>query len=116
MADDRITARRFLDADGVEDWRVLGSQACAHFDTGSFAAGVALVVAIGDLADAADHHPDVDLRYSTVTVRLSSHDIGGLSERDVSLARRISAAARDRGIPADPTVFGTSEDVDGAGR
>ncbi len=80
--------------------------ACAHFRTGSFAKGVALVDTIGELADAANHHPDVDLRYSTVTVRLSSHDVGGLRQRDVELARQVSAAARELEVPADPSAVG----------
>lgn len=102
---DAITAEQFRARDGVEDWRVLGQGVGAHFRTGSFATGVELVDAIGELADAANHHPDVDLRYPSVTVRLVSHDIGGLSERDVELARRISAAARDLGITADPSAL-----------
>jgi len=103
----RITPRQFHEAVGVEDWRVLFEGACAHFRTGSFAAGVALVDAIGRLADAANHHPDVDLRYDGVTVRLSTHDLDGLSERDVTLARQISAAAREQDVPADPTAVQT---------
>jgi len=99
---ERITARQFHESPGVEDWRVLFSGACAHFRSGSFAAGVALVDAIGSLADAADHHPDVDLRYRGVTVRLRTHDVDGLSERDVGLARQISEAARRLGVPAAP--------------
>ena len=47
--------------------------------------GVEFVVAIGRDADAADHHPDVDLRYDHVDVRLTSHDVGGLSRRDGGL-------------------------------
>jgi 4a-hydroxytetrahydrobiopterin dehydratase len=101
---ERITPRQFHEAAGVEDWRVLFSGACAHFRTGSFAKGVALVDAIGVLADAANHHPDVDLRYAGVTVRLITHDVEGLSGRDVELARRISAAARELGISADPAA------------
>src|SRR5215208_4239043 len=97
-----ITPRQFHDAAGVEDWRVVGDGAYAHFRTGSFAAGVALVDAIGRLADAANHHPDVDLRYRGVTVRLVSHDVEGLSERDVELARQISAAARELDVPRRP--------------
>ncbi len=81
---ERITPRQFHEAVGVEDWRVLFGGACSHFRTESFAAGVALVDAIGRLADAANHHPDVDLRSEGVTVRLRTHDIGGLSERDVA--------------------------------
>jgi 4a-hydroxytetrahydrobiopterin dehydratase len=99
-----ITPQRFHEANGVEDWRVLTNVAHAHFRTGSFAAGVVLVDAIGRLADAANHHPDVDLRYASVTVRLTTHSVGGLSERDVELAREISAAARELSVPADPTA------------
>jgi pterin-4a-carbinolamine dehydratase/predicted RNA-binding protein with PIN domain len=104
---ERITPRQFHEAVGVEDWRVLFEGACAHFRTGSFATGVELVDVIGKLADAANHHPDVDLRYSGVTVRLSTHDVDGLSERDVELARQISAAAHALGVPADPTAVQT---------
>jgi 4a-hydroxytetrahydrobiopterin dehydratase len=104
---DQITARQFHEADGVEDWRVLFEGACAHFRTGSFAKGVALVDAIGRLADGMNHHPDVDLRYAGVTVRLMSHDVQGLSERDVALARLISTAAHDLDAPADPSAVQT---------
>jgi len=104
---DSITARQFHEAEGVEDWRVVFEGACAHFRTGSFAKGVALVDAIGRLADAANHHPDIDLRYAAVTVRLMSHDVKGLSARDVALARQISSAAHDLGAPADPTAVQT---------
>ena len=47
------------------------------------------------------HHPDIDLRYDAVTVRLSTHEVSGLSQRDVSLAQQISAAANDLGVTAD---------------
>src|SRR3954471_21581354 len=105
MMSERMTGEQFLAADGVEDWRVLPSgEVPAAFATRKFAAGVTLVDAIGRLADAANHHPDVDLRYKGVTVRLSSHDIGGLSERDVTLARQISTAARELGVSADASV------------
>ena len=104
---ERITPRQFHEAVGVEDWRVLFEGACTYFRTGSFATGVALVDAIGRLADTANHHPDVDLRYTGVTVRLRTHDVDGLSERDVELARQISAAARELKVPADPTAVQT---------
>ena len=60
--------------------------------------------AIGRLVDAADRHPDVDLRYDGVSVGLTTRDVDGLSERDVTLARQISAAARDLEVPADPSA------------
>jgi 4a-hydroxytetrahydrobiopterin dehydratase len=106
---DPITPRRFHEADGVEDWRVLGEGACAYFRTGSFAAGARLVRAVGELAGLDDHHPDVDLRWDGVTVRLITitDDHYGLSERDVELARRISEVARELGAPADPTAVQT---------
>jgi 4a-hydroxytetrahydrobiopterin dehydratase len=93
-----ITPRRFHEV----DWRVVRNDACAHFRTGAFAAGVALVDAIGRLADATDHHPDVDLRSDGVTVRLRTES-GRLGEREVALAQQISAAARELGVPVDPT-------------
>ena len=104
---DKITARQFHEAEGVDGWRVLFSGACTLFRTGSFAKGVALVEAIGRLADAVNHHPDVDLRYPAVTVRLISHDIQALSQRDLELAQQISAAARDLGVEADPSAVQT---------
>jgi 4a-hydroxytetrahydrobiopterin dehydratase len=104
-----ITPRQFHEAEGVDDWRVVAHGACAHFRTGSFAMGVKLVEAIGELADAANHHPDVDLRYAGVTVRLFTHDAHALSERDVELARQIGAAARELDVAGDPTAV---QDVD----
>ena len=104
---EQISTKQFHEAEGIEDWRVVFEGACAFFRTGSFASGVALVDAIGRLADAANHHPDVDLRYGGVTVRLITHSVGGLSELDVALAQQISVAARELGVPADPTAVQT---------
>jgi 4a-hydroxytetrahydrobiopterin dehydratase len=104
---EQITPGQFHQADGVADWRVVFEGASAYFRTGSFATGVALVDAIGTLADAANHHPDVDLRYGGVTVRLWTHEVQGLSERDIALARRISSAARELGVSADPSAVQT---------
>ncbi len=105
----RITPRQFHEAAGVEDWRVLGEGACAYFRTGSFAAGARLVQAISELAGLDDHHPDVDLRHGGVTVRLITvtDDYYGMSERDLELARQISAVARELGVPADPSAVQT---------
>jgi len=100
---EKISPRQFHEADGVVDWRMLANMVGAHFRTGNFATGVALVDLIGKLADEANHHPDVDLRYSGVTVRLMTHEVDGLSQRDIDLARQISAVARTLGVAADPT-------------
>ncbi len=94
---ERITGEEFLAA-APDGWTVEDDVARAVYATGTFDAGVRLVVEVGALADAADHHPDVDLRYPSVTVRLTTHDAGGLTAKDVALARRIDAAARHQGI------------------
>jgi 4a-hydroxytetrahydrobiopterin dehydratase len=93
-----ISPQRFHEV----EWRVMRNDACGHFRTGSFAAGVALVDEIGRLADAAGHHPDVDLRSDGVTVRLRTDD-GTLGEREVALARQITAAAGELGVSVDPS-------------
>jgi 4a-hydroxytetrahydrobiopterin dehydratase len=101
-----VTPRQFGEAAGTGDWRVIGDGACAFFRTGSFAAGVRLVEAIGRLLDLEAGHPDVDLRHEGVTVRLITYtdDYYGLSARDVELARQISAIAREQGLTADPSA------------
>lgn len=101
---EKITPRQFHDGTGVEDWRMLAHGVCAYFRTGSFTAGAELVDAIAELAEAANHHPDIDLRYAGVTVRLITHEVGGLSTRDADLARQISDVARELDIPADPAA------------
>jgi 4a-hydroxytetrahydrobiopterin dehydratase len=98
---------RILDGHDVEtallaDWRIMFHRLHARFETGDFATGVRLVEAIGAAADAADHHPDVDLTYATVDVRLTSHDVGGVTLRDVRLARAISTAAERLGAAPRP--------------
>jgi 4a-hydroxytetrahydrobiopterin dehydratase len=85
----------------VGEWGVTGNAATATYSTGSFARGVKFIDVIGSLADAANHHPDVDLRYSFVTIRLTTHDVRALSELDVNLARQISEAALELGIVAN---------------
>jgi 4a-hydroxytetrahydrobiopterin dehydratase len=104
---ERISPRQFHGSDGVDDWRVLFDGAKTYFATGSFAKGIELVDVIGRLADAANHHPDVDLRYAGVTVALFTHEVGDISDRDVALAQQISMAARELGIAADPSKVQT---------
>ena len=82
-----VTPQRFHEA----DWRVVRDDASTHFRTESFEAGVALVNAIGRLVDDANHHPDVDLRWRTLHLTLSTHSAGGVTDLDLELARRIDA-------------------------
>ena len=106
MTTDGISPTEFHEADGTDDWRVVGDGATAFFRTGSFRAGTEFVAALGGLAGVEDHAPDVDVRGDGVTVRLitRSTDWYGPSRRDVEMAQRISAVARDRGLTADPTA------------
>ena len=103
---ERITARQFHEAVGVEDWRVLGDGACTYFRTRVVRGRRPDRAGHRRLRGLDDHHPDIDPRYEGVTARLITMTDGyyGLSERDVELARQISAVARDLGTPADPSV------------
>src|ERR1044071_1183969 len=103
MSEKRTTAKAFHGADGVEDWRILFNGAHAHFPVESFAEAARLTAAIAEAAEAVGHFPDVDVRPEGVTVRTASGEYGALSQRDVELARRISAEARTLGIEADPS-------------
>jgi 4a-hydroxytetrahydrobiopterin dehydratase len=100
-----ITPKQFHDADGVEDWRVMYWGAHAWFRAGSFAAGARFVAAIAELDEEFGHEPDVDLRREGVAVKLVSRGIRDLSTRDVAVARRISAVARELGLEPDPSAL-----------
>jgi len=103
MGNDKLTGQQIADA-GLTGWvNVLGGLQ-TRIATGDFATGLSVVNAIGAAAEELNHHPDLDLRYPHVDVRLSSHDIGGLSERDVTLARRITQIASEAGATLDGTA------------
>ena len=82
----------------LPDWRMGDNALHTRYDTGNFAAGLRLVNAIGEAAEAANHHPDLDLRYPYLDVTLSSHDAGKVTDRDLSLAKRISELAAQQGV------------------
>jgi pterin-4a-carbinolamine dehydratase len=103
MSEQRTTARAFHDAGGVDDWRVLFSGAHAYYRVGSFAKAARFVAAIAEVAQGVGHFPDVDVRPEGVTVRTASGEYGAMSQRDVELARGISAAARTLDLEADPS-------------
>ncbi|MEU5861201.1 4a-hydroxytetrahydrobiopterin dehydratase [Nonomuraea sp. NPDC047529] len=87
--------------EGLAGWAYLLGALHTRLRTGTFAAGLALVDAIGAVAEEMDHHPDLDLRYPHVDVRLTSHDTGGVTGRDVRLARAVSALAAEAGVGLD---------------
>jgi 4a-hydroxytetrahydrobiopterin dehydratase len=61
-----------------------------EFSFANFAKSLQFVNRVGSLAEGADHHPDIDIRYSRVKLALSTHDVGGISEKDFALASAIN--------------------------
>lgn len=106
---EQITAQQFSEADGVGDWRVLWWQAFAVYRTGDFATGLNFVNEIGRLAEEAGHHPDLNLRYPILEIRLATHATFSLTTKDLDLARAISAAAQRLGVTPDPAAIRTWE-------
>jgi 4a-hydroxytetrahydrobiopterin dehydratase len=86
----------------LTDWRMLIDRLHASFDTGDLVSAVRLVDAITLAAEAMNHHPDLDLAYGRLDVRLISHDVGGVTSRDVVLAKTISELARAAGVTPRP--------------
>jgi 4a-hydroxytetrahydrobiopterin dehydratase len=68
-----------------------------HFERLSFPDAIAFVTRIGFLAEAADHHPDLDVRWRTVRVVLSTHSEGGITPKDLALAAEIERVANSSG-------------------
>lgn len=102
--DEVVTTRSFQESEGAQDWRTLARGASATFRTRSLRDGAALVERVGALAEAARHHPDVDLRPRAVVVRVITHGVWALTEADLVLARRVSDAARGLGLAPDPSA------------
>ncbi|GAA2632740.1 VOC family protein [Dactylosporangium fulvum] len=82
----------------LEGWAFLVDGLQSRVRTGDFATGLALVNAIGSVAEEMDHHPDLDLRYGHLDVRLTSHDVRGVTGRDIRLAKAVSALVADAGL------------------
>ncbi len=77
----------------VPAWSRDGDAIVRTVECADFASAIAFVVRVGFLAEAKDHHPDIDIRWRTVRLLLTTHDLGGLSEWDVELAAEIDAVA-----------------------
>jgi 4a-hydroxytetrahydrobiopterin dehydratase len=85
MDDDEITAA----LERIPHWRREGDSITRSVDAPSFLEGIELVVAVARAAETADHHPDIDVRWRTVTFTLSTHSAGGLTAKDFALAEEI---------------------------
>lgn len=96
----KLSAAQVAEA-GLTGWANLGSSLHTRIRTGDFATGLGVTNAVGAAAEEMNHHPDLDLRYPHVDVRLTSHDAGGITDRDVRLARTITSIAAKVGAPLD---------------
>ena len=89
LPDTDITARLAR----LPGWARTGDEIERSYELASFPAVIDLVRRIADAAEAANHHPDLDIRYRTLRVALSTHDAGGLTDKDFALATQIDALA-----------------------
>ena len=79
-------------ADDLPGWRREGDSITRTIEAASFPDGIALVQRVAEAAEAMNHHPDIDIRYTNVTFTLSTHSEGGLTSKDLELAGRIDSA------------------------
>ncbi|MCZ7526545.1 MAG: 4a-hydroxytetrahydrobiopterin dehydratase [Acidimicrobiia bacterium] len=82
--------------DALPGWERAGDAIVKVFRLPSFPDAVAFVTRVGFLAERADHHPDLDVRYREVRVALSTHSAGGITGKDLDLAGEIES------LPAVP--------------
>ncbi len=82
---------------GKEGWTFLDDAIHKEFRFPGFRGSIAFVNRLAERANAAGHHPDLEIHYNRVLVSLSTHDEGGVTDKDVSLAAEIDEAAADPG-------------------
>jgi 4a-hydroxytetrahydrobiopterin dehydratase len=75
-------------------WQVEGGKLTRTFELPSFPAAIDFVTRVAEVAEQQDHHPDIDIRWRTVTLAVSTHDAGGaVTEKDHRLAAAVDALA-----------------------
>jgi 4a-hydroxytetrahydrobiopterin dehydratase len=79
----------------LPDWVRAGAEITRTVEAATFPAGIELVRRVASAAEAANHHPDIDIRWRRVTFTLSTHSAGGLTGLDISLAHEIDRLARE---------------------
>ena len=85
LTDEEVT-RELQKAPG---WELKEGEITRLYKFPDFKAALAFVNRVGELAEAADHHPDIDIRYNKVRLTLSTHSAGGLTSKDFSLAAQL---------------------------
>ena len=88
LPDPEITARLAA----RPGWERAGDTIAKTYELPTFLDAIAFVNRVATRAEAADHHPDLDIRYRKVRVALSTHDAGGITDKDFDLAAEIEAA------------------------
>lgn len=88
-------------AEGLDGWAYLLGGLQTRIHTKNFATGLSVVNAIGAAAEEMNHHPDLTLRYTHVDIRLASHDVRAVTDRDIRLGRAISSIAGAAGVRLD---------------
>ena len=78
----------------LPEWTRGGETISRTFVFADFPAAIKFVNAVADNAERVQHHPDVDIRWNQVTLALTTHDAGGLTEKDFALARACDALAK----------------------
>jgi 4a-hydroxytetrahydrobiopterin dehydratase len=78
-----------LSGPDAPEWELVGGRLLKTVSCAGFVGSVAYVNEVGVLAEAANHHPDIDIRYNRVTLSLMTHDSGGITQKDIDLAKRI---------------------------
>ncbi len=77
---------------GRTGWKRSGNELTKRFDYSSFRDAIVFVNRVASLADDLDHHPDIDIRYTRVSLTLTTHSSNGLTDRDVKLAESVDFA------------------------
>lgn len=75
----------------LNGWSIEDGMLAKSFSFPAYKDGLAFAAAVGFLADAMDHHPDIFIGYRKASVKLSTHDVGGISPWDFALAKKIDA-------------------------
>lgn len=99
----RMSAKKFHEQPGVDDWRVLFWGAYAFYEADDLAHAIALVNGVAAIAAELGHEPDLDVRPHGVTIRTFTFRDGNLTAVDAELARRVSEWATAKGYTADPS-------------
>lgn len=86
-----------VDGPGGPDWELVDGRLVKAVACNGFAGALAFVGDVGVLAEEANHHPDIDIRYNRVRLVLTTHDAGGITQKDIDLAKSIDRVAKGTG-------------------